>query len=229
MRRRIRRFKFKIYILIITIIMVLVGINIHMVNSSEDRIITKNQYKNLNKIDCIIILGSGMNGEKPTPILEARIKKGLELYNLNITNKILVSGDHGKVEHDEVNLMKDYLINKGVPSKNIFMDHAGFSTYETMYRAKEIFKVKRTVIVTQKYHMYRSLYIAEKLGIDAYGIITNYKKYNNYEFRELREFLARDKDFFKVIVKPKPKCLGETIPITGNGNLTNDKNIKEVE
>ena len=223
MRRKIRRIKFKIFTFILMSIMLLVGINFYMVNSVENRIISKNQFKKLNNIDCIIILGSGMNGDKPTPILEARLKKGKELYNLNITNKIIVSGDHGRVEHDEVNLMKDYLIKEGIPSENIFMDHAGFSTYETMYRAKEIFKVKKAVLVTQKYHMYRSLYIADKLGLKTYGVITDYQKYNNYHIRESREFLARDKDFFKVIIKPKPKYLGKPIPITKNGDLTNDK------
>lgn len=223
MKRKLRKLKIKIFLFIIMSIILLSGINIYMINSVEDRIITKSQYKKLDNIDCIIILGSGMNGDKPTPILEARLKKGKELYNLNITNKIIVSGDHEKVEHDEVNLMKNYLINEGIPSENIFMDHAGFSTYETMYRAKEIFKVKKAVLVTQKYHMYRSLYIADKLGLKTYGVITDYQKYNNYQYRESREFLARNKDFFKVIIKPKPKYLGKPIPITKNGDLTNDK------
>ena len=81
-----------------------------------------------------------------------------------------MSGDHGRVSYDEVNTMKDYAINDGIPSDDIFMDHAGFSTYDSMYRAKEIFGVKKIVIVSQKYHLTRALYIAKKLGIEAYGV-----------------------------------------------------------
>lgn len=168
-----------------------------------------------------------MVGDKPTPILEDRLIKGIELYNLGVTNKILMSGDHGRVEHDEVNLMKKYAIETGIPSNNIFMDHAGFSTYETMYRAKEIFKVEKVVLVTQEYHMYRSIYIARKMGIEAYGVTTDNLKGDKY--REAREVLARNKDFFSVIIKPKPKFLGEEIPISGDGNLTNDKDIEKSE
>ena len=224
MKKHIKRIIKLLIIVVIISIISLIGTNLYMVKSTEKRIITLKELKNQKNIDCIIVLGSGMIGEKPTPILEARLTKGIELYNQNITSKIIMSGDHGKEYHDEVNLMKNYAIAKGVPSKNIFMDHAGFSTYESMYRAKEIFKVKKAVIVTQKYHIYRSIYIANKLGINAYGVITDPKEYNNYNYRELREFIARNKDYYKVIIKPSPKYLGKTIPISGDGDLTNDKN-----
>ena len=202
-----------------------ISINLYMTNYSNKYIIDIDTYKELKDIDCIIVLGSGMVGDRPTPILEDRLIKGIELYNMGVTDKIIMSGDHGRVEHDEVNLMKSYAIDKGIPSSNIFMDHAGFSTYETMFRAKEIFKVKKAILVTQEYHMYRSIYIARRLGIDAYGVITDNIKGDRY--RETREIMARDKDFFKVMIKPKPKYLGEIIPISGDGNLTNDKNIEE--
>ena len=216
-----------IMFLICILIIGTISINLYMTNYSNKYIIDIDSYKELKDLDCIIVLGSGMVGDKPTPILEDRLIKGIELYNLGITDKILMSGDHGRVEHDEVNLMKKYAIEKSIPSNNIFMDHAGFSTYETMYRAKEIFKVKKVVLVTQEYHMYRSIYIARKMGIEAYGVITDNIKGDKY--REAREVLARNKDFFNVMIKPKPKYLGEEIPITGDGNLTNDKNIEKSE
>ena len=103
------------------------------------------------------------------------------------------------------------------------MDHAGFSTYESMYRAKEVFEAKKVVIVTQKYHLHRALYVAEKLGIDAYGVSSDPRTYRGQFVREIREILARDKDFFKCIVKPEPTYLGDTIPVSGNGDTTNDK------
>ena len=218
----------KIIMFLICILIVgTISINLYMTNYSNKYIINIDSYKELNDLDCIIVLGSGMVGDKPTPILEDRLIKGIELYNLGVTDKILMSGDHGNTYHDEVNLMKKYAVETGIPSNNIFMDHAGFSTYETMYRAKEIFKVEKVVLVTQEYHMYRSIYIARKMGIEAYGIITDNLKGDKY--REAREVLARNKDFFNVIIKPKPKYLGEEIPITGDGNLTNDKDIEESE
>ena len=103
------------------------------------------------------------------------------------------------------------------------MDHAGFSTYDSMYRAKAVFKAKKVIIISQKYHLYRAVYIAEKLGLDAVGISADLREYRGQEYRNLREVMARVKDFFKVIIKPEPEYLGEAIPVSGNGNATNDK------
>jgi len=133
-----------------------------------------------------------------------------------------MSGDHGKEDYDEVNVMKNFAMQNGISSEDIFMDHAGFSTYESIYRAKEVFDVKKIVIVTQEYHLYRALYIANKLGLEAYGVSSDQRKHTGAVYRELREVLARNKDFVKSIFKPKPTYLGEKIPISGDGNLTND-------
>ena len=139
-----------------------------------------------------------------------------------------MSGDNGQEGYDEVNVMKDYAIEKGIPSEDIFMDHAGFSTYESIYRAKEIFQVKKAIIITQKYHLYRALYIANKLDLDVIGVGADPRTYSGQIFREAREILARNKDFVQVIFKIKPTYLGETIPVSGDGNITNDKE-KETE
>ena len=117
----------------------------------------------------------------------------------------------------------NYAIEKGVPSENIFMDHAGFSSYESVYRAKEIFGANKIIIVTQKYHLYRSLYIANQLGVEAYGVGSDPRKYVGQFYREFREILARNKDFVKCIFKPKPTYLGEIIPVSGSGDVTNDR------
>lgn len=156
-------------------------------------------------------------------MLEDRLLEGINLYKNNVSSKIIMSGDHGREDYDEVNLMKNYAIEKGIPSEDIFMDHAGFSTYETMYRAKEIFKAKKVVIVTQNYHMYRALYDAKKLGLDTYGVCSDPRQYVGATYREIREILARDKDFVKCIFKPKPTYLGDEVPVSGNGDITNDK------
>jgi vancomycin permeability regulator SanA len=117
--------------------------------------------------------------------------------------------------------MKAYAEKAGVPSENIFEDHAGFSTYESMYRAKEIFKAKKILIVTQEYHLYRAVYDARALGLDAYGVVAEPSMhYGGQTYRDIREVLARNKDFIFSIFKPKPTYLGEAIPISGNGNAT---------
>ena len=209
-------------IVIVVLIVLIFGINFYVRLSTKKQVIKESEYSKLSDIDCIIILGAGIWGDKPSPMLEDRLLEGINLYRNNISDKIIVSGDHGRKEHDEVNIMKNYLIEKGIPSENIFMDHAGFSTYESIYRAKEIFQAKKMVIVTQKYHLYRALYIAKKLGIESYGVGSDPRQYVGATNREIREIFARDKDFIKCIFKPKPTYLGDTIPVSGNGDVTND-------
>jgi len=214
---------FKYVIIAIAIIGILaLGINFYVIISTNNQIIDENEYTELADIDCIIVLGAGIWGEKPSPMLEDRLLEGIKLYQNNVSSKIIMSGDHGRKEYDEVNVMKDYGIENGVPSEDIFMDHAGFSTYESLYRAKEIFGAKKVVIVTQKYHLYRALYIANQLDIEAYGVGADPRQYVGAIYREIREILARDKDFVKCIYRPQPTYLGDTIPVSGNGDITND-------
>ena len=210
-------------IIVVILALIILTINLYVKETTKKQIINNSDYTKLENIDCIIVLGAGIWGDKPSPMLEDRLLESINLYYNNASNKILMSGDHGREEYDEVNIMKNYAIEKGVPSENIFMDHAGFSTYESIYRAKEIFKAKKVVIVTQKYHLYRALYIANQLGLEAYGVGSDPRKYVGATYRELREILARDKDFIKCIFKPEPTYLGETIPVSSNGNATNDK------
>lgn len=197
-------------------------LNFYVVLSIRNRIISKDNYNEIGEVDCIIVLGGGIRNNEPSPILQDRLDKAIELYKMGLANKIIMSGDHGSDEHDEVNVMKNYAIRNDVLSEDIFMDHAGFSTYDTMYRAKNVFGVNKAIIVTQKYHIYRSVYIANKLGIDAYGVPTENIKHQFPIYREFREVLARDKDLFKCIFKPKSKYVGEKIDLSSSGDVTND-------
>ena len=211
-----------ILIMIVVLLIVSISLNIYIVLSTKSNIQSIDKLVDKD-IDCIIILGAGIWGERPSYMLEDRLLTGINLYENRISRKIIVSGDHGRVNYDEVNVMKDYLIEKGIPSENIFMDHAGFSTYDSIYRAKEIFKADRVIIVTQKYHLYRALYIAWKLDIDASGVVADKREYFNQFKMDIREFVARIKDYFKCIFKPEATYLGEVIPVSGNGDITNDK------
>ena len=200
------------------------GVNVFVKSSVSDKIVTVEKAKDMNA-DCIIVLGAGLRPDgKPTWMLEDRINVGDELYKNHAAPKIIMSGDHGRESYDEVNAMKKYAKSEGVPSKDIFMDHAGFETYDTMYRARDVFGAKKVIIVTQKYHLYRAMYAAKKLGLDAYGVSATKRKYDNKQWiRDMREWLARVKIFGKCITKPKPKYLGKKIDLKGSGDVTNDK------
>lgn len=211
--------KYSVLVLIVSCLVVL-SINFYVIQSTKNQVNVEKD--KLSDIDCILILGAGIRNDKPSPMLEDRLNEGIKLYKEGIAPKIIMSGDHGRKDYDEVNIMKEYAIDQGVLSEDIFMDHAGFSTYESIYRAKKIFNVNKIVVVTQKYHLYRALYIANKLGVEAYGVNSDPRRYVGAAYREAREILARNKDFLKCIIKPKTTYLGESIPVSGNGDLTND-------
>lgn len=199
------------------------GVNTYMVDEAATRVYSSENIPESDSRDCILILGCGVRKDgTPSHMLEDRLNEGITLYKNGIAPKIIMSGDHGRKDYDEVNVMKKYAENLGVPSEDIFMDHAGFSTYESIYRAKEIFQAENIVIVTQKYHIYRALHIAKALGLDAVGVNSDPRTYRGHQYNELREMAARAKDFVVCKIKPEPKFLGETIPVSGNGNLTDD-------
>ena len=173
--------------------------------------------------DCILVLGAGVwSGGRPSHMLADRLDVAIDAYEAGAAPKLLMSGDHGRKEYDEVNVMKDYAVGAGVPSEDVFMDHAGFSTYESIYRARDVFLAKRVLIVTQGYHLYRALYVARSLGLEAEGLPADLRNYRGQLMYDLREVLARCKDFAMCIFKPLPTYLGEAIPVSGSGDLTND-------
>lgn len=207
--------------LAVTAVLAVFGIDFYVKKSTEKYVLTPESAGS--GYDCILVLGCGVYGDTPSHMLEDRLLQGVELYENGTSDKMLMSGDHGKENYDEVNVMKDFALSRGVKSSDIFMDHAGFSTYESMYRAKEIFKAEKILIVTQDYHLYRAIYDARALGLEAYGVASNPRTYSGQLYRDLREILARNKDFVYGIFKPEPTYLGEPVPIQGDGNITNDK------
>lgn len=201
------------------------GLDAIVKGTTKDQILTSEQAAQLQDVDCILVLGCGVHDDgSPSDMLHDRLRRGVELYELGTAPKLLMSGDHGREGYDEVDAMKTFAVEAGIASEDVFMDHAGFSTYESMYRAKEIFQAKKIVIVSQEYHLYRAIYIAEQLGMEAYGVSSNYRNYRNQDGMDAREVLARAKDAVACIFKPEPTYLGEVIPIWGDGNLTNDEN-----
>lgn len=198
--------KKKTKIILITIMTIIVLspllINLYVILNTTSNIIIKEEYQQLKDVDYILVLGASVRRERPSPMLEDRLKKAIELYNINTQNKILVTGDHTKEDYDEVTIMKNYLLENNIPEEKIIMDPAGVSTYDSIFRVQKQLKAKKIIIVSQKYHLYRALYIANSLGIEAYGVPADDIKYKGATYREVREILARNKDFIKSIIKP---------------------------
>lgn len=217
--------KYKAVIFVVLGIVLLIGIaavslSVYMVKATEKNIFTADTFKNDEKADCILILGAGVKDDKPKPMLRDRLLTGIELYKSGAAKKIIMSGDHGRADYDEVNVMRSFAIEQGVRAEDIFLDHAGFSTYDSVYRAKNIFGAENIIIVSQKYHLYRALYISEKLDVKAAGVSANLNTYGGQLKRDIREIIARDKDFFKCIIKPKAQIMGDKIPLDGDGSIT---------
>lgn len=215
--------------LILSSLLLIVAINGSMVLMNDSRIFLEGEGDGVQRAigelnpQCILILGAGLKPDgTPNLMLADRLDQGIALYKRGAAPKILLSGDNGQERYDEVNAMKEYCLDQGVPMEDIFMDHAGFSTYESIHRASSIFQVESMIIVTQDYHLPRACYLAEKMGIRYLGIAARQIDYGGQQGRDLREIAARCKDFFTGILKPPPTYQGEVIPIEGSGLASHD-------
>lgn len=210
-------------LLCLAVAVLFVAINAHVIRISAPRLISADAATNLEKVDCILVLGSSVqpNGTLNRVVRE-RVDTALTLYESGVSQRLLMSGDHGKVNYDEVNAMKQYCVDKGVNPDVIFLDHAGFNTYDSIYRAKAIFGIQKMIIVSQEYHLYRAVYIANELGIEAYGVPAE-QEADTALITNLRESVARVKDYFSCAFHIEPTVLGEPIPISGSAKLSDDK------
>lgn len=157
----------------------------------------------------------------PSATLVDRLATALELYRTKKVRKILVSGDHSTRHYDEVKAMRRWLSERGVAESDLFSDHAGLRTLDTMERAARIFQVKDATICTQEFHLARSVFLARRAGIDAVGVVADRREYSEWFANELREFLARSAAWLdSYILATEPRHLGPPIPITGDGRLT---------
>ncbi len=196
-------------------------INTHIKRSSQQFIYS--QIQQTPGAYTALILGAKVkpNG-RLSHMLEDRVLTGLDLYRQGKVKKLLLSGDHGQKSYDEVNAMRNYLLRHGVPEQDIFLDHAGFNTYSSMYRARDVFQVRDVIVVTQAFHVPRAVYIARSLGLQATGLIADRRIYMRVSQlkSDVREILARVKAFVDVQRNAQPKYLGTIIPITGDGRKT---------
>ncbi len=219
-----KKFLIFISIIILIVLVIILGINFYVIFKYDKKIISEKEAYKLKDTDCILILGAGIKNGGPSDMLRDRLIVGSKIYQNSNIKKIIVSGDHSKDNYDEVRVMKNYLINKlNISSDDIYKDHYGIATYDSIYRAKEVYSCQKMIIVTQKYHLYRSLYLADKIGIDAYGVSASLEPYRGQLWREIREVLARDKDFVKGLILPKPKFKIEALPASATGDDTNQR------
>ena len=211
-----------IRIVLTTLALVLVGtilISGIMVYSGRKHIISAGEAKNA----CIIVLGCSVNPDRsPSSMLKDRLDRTIEVYQ-NSGAKIIVSGDHLSDDYNEVAAMKDYLIAAGIPSEDIYEDHAGYSTYDSVYRARKVFDVEEVTIVTQEYHLYRAMYIAEAIGIKTEGVVAEGDNYRGQIFRDVREVFARDKDFLWCMFWPRGAEADIRVSLSYSGDTTNEK------
>ncbi len=225
MKKRIKYMLLSIVIIGMILLIAVLGINNYVKQIGSRYILPPDQ---IPEADAVLVLGAYVFPDGTVShILNDRLSVGYDLYRVGKAPKIIVSGDHGRKEYDEVNAMKDFLKAKNVPSQDVFMDHAGFSTYESIYRARDIFQARKLIIVTQEYHLMRAVFIARELGIEAYGVNSDKRNYRYMTQYELRELVARNKDFLMAkVLKPEPTFLGEEIPVSGDGRSTDDKPVK---
>lgn len=229
MKSKVKRMIFILLIILLIPILFYGGVNLYAVlAASPEGTSLENADFEKNEADAILVLGAGVRGDgSPSNMLEDRLLTALELYENGVSEKILVSGDHGSHDYDEVNAMKKYLMDRGVPSEDVFMDHAGFSTYDSLYRAQSVFGAESLVVVTQKYHAPRALMIGRHLGIECRGVYapilsSNANGYVGQSWYSFRESIARCKDFLYSVFQPDPKYLGDPISLSGSGDVTND-------
>lgn len=198
----------------------IISVNYYIKSTTEPLI-----YHSLNKLpknDVGIVFGAGIMGDQPSKYLKDRLDAGILLYKTKRINKILLSGDNGRDEYDELTVMKNYCYKHGVDTTKIFVDYAGFDTYSTMYRAKHIFKVENATLLSQEYHLNRAIYLGNKLGIKAIGFSANNGGYHGYNYVRFRECLSITKSFFDVLRDRKPRFLGGSIPIDGESNYSKE-------
>lgn len=207
----------------VVLIVLVSAVTIHVQNFSKPYIVNAESKEKPTCYTAIVLGASVRRDGSLSPVLLDRVNSALELYKSGKVKRFLLSGDHGQTDYDEVNTMKKHLIKAGVDSADIFLDHAGFDTYSTMVRAKEVFKVDSTYIVTQRYHLYRAVYIARKIGLNANGYVADKRKYSAIIKYTLREWLANVKSWMWVSTNHKPIYLGDTIPVTGDSKASWDE------
>ena len=199
----------------------MVLVNFYVIWRSSDYIFYN--VENVPEAQAALVLGAFVYSDGDlSDVLEDRAYGAISLYNSGKVDKILMSGDHGQEDYDEVNAVKAYLLEHGVEGEDIFLDHAGFDTYDSLYRAKHIFDVESLIVVTQEFHLSRGVYLGNGMGMETYGYVADRQPYLGITRYEVREIAARSKSFSDLFFGAESKFLGDVISIDGDGRSTWD-------
>ncbi|MGI6046076.1 MAG: SanA/YdcF family protein [Eggerthellaceae bacterium] len=205
---------------VLIVVAVVAVTNIVTIVSTQDNILTEEEADATNA-DAILILGASVQPDgSPSPVLQDRLDEGIRLYKQGVAPKIIMSGDNLTASYNEVRAMKAYALDAGVPSEDIFCDHAGISTYDSMYRAARVFGADTVVVVTQNYHLYRALFAGNCLGMKTYGVSSSLRSYSSQDNADIREIFARTKDFFQAVTQMPATYSEGHISLDQNGDVT---------
>ena len=190
-----------------------------MVKLTAESIVTAESLSSHTDYDCVLVLGAGVKDDgTPSDMLYDRVRVAVELYEATGA-PLLMSGDHTG-DYNEVGVMKALAIEMGVPSEDVFLDHEGYSTFESLYRARHVFGAKTMIVITQEYHLHRALYIARELDMEAVGVSADLRPYRGQSRYNAREHLARFKDFFSAAKGDRKGHLDPPVDLNGDGDLT---------
>ncbi|WBL26822.1 SanA/YdcF family protein [Zunongwangia sp. HGR-M22] len=190
-------------IIIVLGILITLGLEAYIKQDTSSRIYT--EIRNVPNTKTAIVLGASVySSGKLSPILKDRVDSTIDLFKNQKVNQILISGDHGSDDYNEVDAIANYLINHGIPKNNLILDHAGFNTYDSMYRASKVFQIEDAIVVTQDFHLPRAMFIAKHLGLDYYGYQAKERAFRIETKIMKREKLANFKALFEVVFKTTP-------------------------
>ncbi len=188
--------------------LLIMGLNIYIEQQTQSRIYARRDA--IPQFHTVIILGASVHSDgKLSPILKERVDTGLSLYRDGKVKRFLLSGDNRSSDYDEVNSMRNYLLRRNVPDSLIFVDPAGIDTYDSMYRSRAVFEVRDAIVVTQKFHLPRTLFIATQLGLDYYGFPAESGGYKTESSLIRREKIANIKALYEVLVQQKPASISK--------------------
>ncbi|MCL2787054.1 MAG: YdcF family protein [Micrococcales bacterium] len=214
--RRFRRAVIVLASLMGLVCLVVAGLNLWVVRSTTGRIVdeaSQARERFGSGYDAILVLGAGITPDgKPSVTLTNRLATAVELYQAGLAPVVLLTGDNSRLDYNEVEVMRQYMVDAGVPAGDVYRDFAGFSTWESIYRAREVFQARRLVIVTQRYHLYRALFGADRLGLDAVGVAA--ERWKGFDLgQDIRETAARTKEPLATLFGRKPTFLGPVIEL----------------
>lgn len=193
--------------LLIAFVLATIAINAYCILGTRDQVHTIAQVQqSAVTADAIVVLGASVLPDgRPSDILADRLETAADLYFAGAAPVIIASGDNRDSHYNESDAMKDYLVTLGVPDDAVYVDHAGYDTYGSIYRATFTYGASSMFVVTQAYHLYRALMIANLLGAEATGVASDKGAYDNQKQYSLRDVFARDKDFVQALLKVSPE------------------------